>query len=300
MKMDSGTDGPARAAMTGHRADGRAGTVTMTAICPHPREEVWAALTEPARVRRWFATLDGGYTPDALLRADFGDGDFFLVRVRRVAPPRSLEFDWSFLGVGPVERIAFRLAEDGPGCLVEVTDSDPDRGEEAARSLAEGWGDFLARLRRHLDTGEDTRYGWRGEIDAVTDLPASANPLRDPDRLRVWLPLSPRSSGACRFLVGDDTVPREFEVDELRLDGDRLDFLLGVRGLPGRTRCRVTLEPRGSSGGLRLTVHHAGWRDLGLPDDEARRLRARFTAAWRDALDRARSLAVTAGRGEAG
>jgi hypothetical protein len=46
----------------------------------------------------------------------------------------------------------------------------------------------------------------------------------------------------------------------------------------------VTVRTKVTDSGVRLSVHHNGWRELGLNDAHARDLRVRFADCWVAAL----------------
>src|SRR5882672_3545883 len=60
-----------------------------------PREEVWAALTEPARLSAWIgAEVDLDLRAGGRGTARRGDGAMRRIRVETVDPPRCLVFRW--------------------------------------------------------------------------------------------------------------------------------------------------------------------------------------------------------------
>lgn len=81
-------------------------------------EDVWAALTEPDSLARWFAApvqIDlhsGGSFRLQLSEHETMDG-----RVRAVEPPRSLELDWMRDGEEP-SILRFDLSPDGDGTVL--------------------------------------------------------------------------------------------------------------------------------------------------------------------------------------
>jgi hypothetical protein len=79
----------------------------------------------------------------------------------------------------------------------------------------------------------------------------------------------------------------ELEVRSVEWDGaTNVRFVLGRDGWNAATRCTLGLAPRRS--GSLLEVHHAGFRDVGLDDGAARRLRAGAARTWIGALEQAR------------
>ena len=107
-------------------------------------EELWAAWTEPDRIARWLgAAVDGGpVTPGAEFTLVWGeDADSRVgVVVRRLEPPRLLEWEWTINGEPPtVLRVELTPAPGGTALLL-----DHSRLPSAqVAGLSAGWHDFL-------------------------------------------------------------------------------------------------------------------------------------------------------------
>ena len=77
-----------------------------------PPEQVWQALTDPDRLKKWLAVCHGSFVTigrDCTL--DFEDGEFFLCRPVRVDPPNELRYLWRWLGIGQATSVTWRLDE---------------------------------------------------------------------------------------------------------------------------------------------------------------------------------------------
>jgi uncharacterized protein YndB with AHSA1/START domain len=142
---------------------------------PHPVERVWAAITEPDQLRRWWGDGDirldlvegGRYDvvttgpaelTDAMI--EFG-AEEALERhdtVLRVDPPRL--FEHTFHGSSVVR---WELQADGDGCLLRLTHTmtAPAGPEDSAKALA-GWHTLLDLLEPLLDGAPEpwTRAHW--------------------------------------------------------------------------------------------------------------------------------------------
>ena len=59
-------------------------------------DEVWAALTEPALLERWLATATVDARPGGVVSLAFDDGHMEGGRILEFAPPRLLEYLWTF------------------------------------------------------------------------------------------------------------------------------------------------------------------------------------------------------------
>jgi uncharacterized protein YndB with AHSA1/START domain len=129
-----------------------------------PQHAVWAALTEPEHVARWFgdsAQVDlrpGG-------RMVFGwteYGDHYAV-VERVEPPGFFSYRWGHgAGVEPAAGtstlVEFTLTPAGPGTTLRVVEtgfaslngSDEERAT-AVKENTEGWAAELGELQRYAE-----------------------------------------------------------------------------------------------------------------------------------------------------
>lgn len=271
----------------------KAETVRVSIHTDREPEAVWPVLTEPERLACWFGELERPWRVGESARIGFGDGDFFDVTTTELTPPRSIGFEWRFLGLGQVARIGWTLTPlaDG-GTEVVVSDGDPTRTTAEADQLASGWLDFFSRLTAFLATGEPSRYEWRDEIDGSVDLTGSIAPLEF-DTLRRWLPISTDGFQPRWFFVVDDEGPRRFRVSDWHLDGAELTFSVEIPDADRLTGCTVTVGTvPGRAERRRLRFEHAGWRGLGLPGRQSLLLRQRFTMSWTAALRDASRLAA--------
>jgi uncharacterized protein YndB with AHSA1/START domain len=272
-----------------------AGTVRVRIRVSRAPEVAWLALTDPQRVAKWFGRMDAPWLVGRAGAIDFGDGDFFAVTATEVVDGKLVEFEWSFLGVGPAGRIRWIVNTLPTGCEVMVEDHDPNRTPAEVDQLVAGWTDFFERLQSYLETGRATRYEWREDIDGSVELPATGfRPLGE-DTIYRWLPIATDGFGPRWFFVVDDEGPRRFRVDGFTRRSDReVTFTVEVPEAATPTRCRVAVEQARS--GHRLLFSHTGWRAIGLPDGRSRLLRQRFAASWIAALQHARELAGAADR----
>ena len=127
----------------------------------HPVEEVWAALTEPPRIRDWLGRAErfelevgGAYeihweNSDAVMEAT----------ITKLEPPRLLETDSESHG-----RLRWELAADGAGCRLTliVTMDAPEHLTKAAA----GWHLHLDLMESRLDGA--TPVNW-DEDDWMSD-----------------------------------------------------------------------------------------------------------------------------------
>jgi uncharacterized protein YndB with AHSA1/START domain len=112
-------------------------TITFRRTFPHPVDEVWAAITDPDRLGKWFPTsvefavlrpgspIEFRFAQDAYPPLE---GEF-----REVQAPQELSFTWG------EDVLSFQLAEahDGDACTLTFT-VILDAADKAARDAA-GW-----------------------------------------------------------------------------------------------------------------------------------------------------------------
>jgi uncharacterized protein YndB with AHSA1/START domain len=255
-------------------------------------DAAWSALSDPTKIEKWFGDLDQPWMVARTGRIDFGDGDFFVVTATEIVEPHLIEFEWSFLGVGPINRIRWTVSARPEGAEIAVEDSDPDRTPAEADQMVAGWTDFFGRLQRFLVTGEPERYQWREDIDGSVTLPAGDFAPLETDSLYRWLPIASDGFRPRWFFTIDDEGPQRFRVEHWNLESNRLTFSVEIPNATGSTSCTVEVEATANS--TRLRFVHTGWRSLGLPDSRSRVLRRRFAAAWVTTLERAQDLAAAA------
>jgi uncharacterized protein YndB with AHSA1/START domain len=131
-----------------------------------PVERVWAVLTEPEHVGRWFgqgkpAQVD--LRPGGLMYLDHGEYGTFPVRFEKIDPPRTLSYRWASAYPGEEADdtnstlVEFTLAPDGDGTRLRLVESGfasltiPAHRQATAsfESHSAGWTEVLEGLRRH-------------------------------------------------------------------------------------------------------------------------------------------------------
>ena len=230
----------------------------------HPPEEAWKDLTDGARMTRWFADAED-LAPGAPFRFDFGDGDFFVGRVLRWEPPRSLSLSWRFMGVGPTFDVRFDLLPASGRTEVRVEDRG-SRSAADAEVLREGWTDFLARLQQFARTGERARYDWSPVIGVGSFAAGAPSAVLETLRAPRWW----EGAFGPGVSLGAQEPARQ-----------SAEFLAPSWG-GVHTRAVVTAEddPRGTY----LAVTHGGWPEL--PGEIRIAERRRVAGLWARALDR--------------
>jgi uncharacterized protein YndB with AHSA1/START domain len=111
---------------------------------PHSIEEVWAAVTTPARLEKWFPTSVefDQLRPGEPITFRFAADRFAPMggEIREVQPPTRLVFTWG------EDELTFELAESDGGDACRLSFNVAlDAAEKAARDAA-GWDDCLDML----------------------------------------------------------------------------------------------------------------------------------------------------------
>lgn len=141
----------------GRRLDGTdTHTVILRRRYDAPIDDVWDAITDPARLSRWFLPVTGDLRPGGTYQLQGNAGGEIL----RCEPPRLLAVSWFFgpRAEGDVSVVEVRLAEEG-GATTLVLDHaatvDPDRwGEFGPGAVGVGWDLALLGLWGHLSGQE--------------------------------------------------------------------------------------------------------------------------------------------------
>jgi uncharacterized protein YndB with AHSA1/START domain len=128
-----------------------------------PLARVWAAISEPAQLKEWFAEPTYPLTPggEGTLHFRFDDGSEATPPVQVVAtePPHRFAFRWRSHSADPAKSVAdqantlveITLAEEADGTRVRIVESGfealpDDVGATALRENTQGWDEVLRNL----------------------------------------------------------------------------------------------------------------------------------------------------------
>jgi uncharacterized protein YndB with AHSA1/START domain len=114
--------------------------------------DLWDAVTDPARLSRWFAPVEGDPVVGGEVVAHFDDGDVPGMRVLACDPGRSFTVAWP-MAAGATE-VDVEVRADGPSRSTLVLTHRLLPPEKAA-GYGAGWTAYLVRLRAHLAAGPD-------------------------------------------------------------------------------------------------------------------------------------------------
>lgn len=292
-----------------HIDDGTA-TITRSVRIEAPRDLVWAVLTTPEQIARWFgqtADFPDGVHPGAAGSFGWADHGAFPVRIESVDPPSAFAFTWGTpgeeIGQDNSTTATFTLSEDDGGTLLTVVESgfdtlapDAVARRAAMEDNAQGWNSELDELVAHvaaLQTGSEpladldagtlthtvlVHAGIDRTWDAVTGEIGQwwGHPTTFPDGLRTG------ALGTWEW-IGHGLFPIRVERCERPTRfGLRWGEMGGTDVPDGDALTRFTLAPAGPGATL-VTVLETGLDD---PDLAARRARLEDnTEGWRTALD---------------
>jgi uncharacterized protein YndB with AHSA1/START domain len=114
-------------------------------------EDLWDAISDPVRLRRWFTGVSG----------DLREGGRYQLEgnasgtITRCAPPRQLAVTWEYGGA--VSWVEVRLEEEAAGgarlVLEHTAEMDPHFGKYGPGAVGVGWDLSLLGLAEHLTQG---------------------------------------------------------------------------------------------------------------------------------------------------
>ena len=139
------------------------GGVRMEATDPTDAADLWSALTDPARLARWIATVDGDLRIGGDVSASFTSEWSGSVSIDVCEPPARLKVT---LGPGLDDETTIEavLTPEGEGCRLVITEvglPTPDRPYHAA-----GWAIHLEDLASELrgETAEPWKARWQALV----------------------------------------------------------------------------------------------------------------------------------------
>lgn len=163
--------------ITGDRAE-----ITGEREYPAAPQEVWSAITDPRRLGRWFAEMDGELRLGGRWTATFTGGKASGV-VSACVPGERLATSWVWAhdpADMPESRVSVRLhpTETGTRLVLEQVKQVPAIGYTA------GWHAYLVGLERHLAGTDPTEPDWNAEFTVAHAvlLRAHAKPVNRENR----------------------------------------------------------------------------------------------------------------------
>ncbi len=123
------------------RVDGRT-DVALESVYDTDPADLWAAVTEPARLARWLCEVDGDLRAGGSFRADL-DGDVATGEILVCEPPVRLHLTWCF-GDDPPTLIVVELAP--VGARTRLTMQERGVPDADAAGFGAGWQAYLEVL----------------------------------------------------------------------------------------------------------------------------------------------------------
>lgn len=126
-------------------------------------EELWSAVTEPARLERWLGATEIDLRRGGRVLIRFGDDESQTVRgvVSEAAPPHRLEYTWTYPGE---DESILRLELEAQGDAALLVLDHRRLAARAAAGYGAGWHSYLDALERSL-AGEE--HDWQARFEAV-------------------------------------------------------------------------------------------------------------------------------------
>ncbi|MBV9040732.1 MAG: SRPBCC family protein [Acidimicrobiia bacterium] len=136
-------------------------------VYPHPIEEVWDAITNPARIAKWWLPFD------ADIELDLRPGGKYELRAKG---PEAMEISWTVVRVEPPTlfehthsdiggNIRWMLHDEGGATRLELVQTPADRNAVIEMGFIVGLHMSLDRLGRDLDGVADNPWDW--DVEAV-------------------------------------------------------------------------------------------------------------------------------------
>lgn len=118
-----------------------------------PRQSVWAAITEPDQIARWFGTgAELDLRPGGVGTLSWENlGVTTSITVEAVDPPSRFAYRWRSNRGGPTTLVEFRLEEIPNGTRLTLVESGfTQLGEDSWQGNEYGWDEELGELRAFL------------------------------------------------------------------------------------------------------------------------------------------------------
>jgi uncharacterized protein YndB with AHSA1/START domain len=112
--------------------------------------DLWAALTEPERLARWFAPVHGDLREGGHFTIHFDDNDVPDCRLASCDRPRRYSWEWSHSSHTSLVTVA--VAPAGTGARLHLTHTR--LAVSQAPDYAAGWEVYVRRLAEFLSGGE--------------------------------------------------------------------------------------------------------------------------------------------------
>ena len=210
---------------------GEARVVSLVRTYDATTEDLWDAVTNPARIPRWFLPVSGELRPGGHYQLEGNAGG----TIERCDPPRGFSITWEFGGSLSWVEVQLAALADG-GTRLELAHvvlvADDDKWDQfGPGAVGVGWDLALRGLGRHLQSGR--------QLD-----PAAAQAWSVSDEGRMPYHRPPLSKELLRGETSEQELPLE---EEFWLWREGVSLICGRAMLVDRARQEAVL-----AGGRRL------------------------------------------------
>lgn len=157
--------GAPRVAASMHRLDEGTGAVRVHSRFATTPEDLWQAITDPARLARWIAVVEGDLRVGGVVHQRYTSGWEGDSVIEVCDPPRELVIAGTDEEYGLTTRLTARITPDGEGAILHVEDAGLPLDD--VHFHAGGWQvhleDLVLLLERDLDSTD-----WRGRWEERT------------------------------------------------------------------------------------------------------------------------------------
>ena len=133
--------------------DPKRGTIRLEHRYAHPPSRVWRALTDPARVARWWAPGDIRAEVGHRFEMDMGQWGMQACEVLAVEPDRLFRYRFAISTLDTI--ITWELQAEGSGTRLTLThegfDLDSPMGRSAFEGMKPGWPGILQRIEAAIE-----------------------------------------------------------------------------------------------------------------------------------------------------
>jgi uncharacterized protein YndB with AHSA1/START domain len=169
---DSPTGNPSRITSTMHRVDDTHGSLRVSSRFSTTPDDLWDAITNPVRLARWIARVEGELRVGGKIHATYTSGWEGDSIIEQCQAPETLVISTTE-DDGSVARLTAQIAGDGDGAILTIEDSGLTLPELHFHTA--GWGIHLEDLIGLLERDENST-NWRERWEAA--LPeAAARPI---------------------------------------------------------------------------------------------------------------------------
>lgn len=151
--------------------------IALSRVFDAPTDRVWAAVSDPEEIPRWFLPVSGDLRTGGTYQLDGNAGGRILV----CEPPRSYSITWEF--DGSLSWVDVGVVDEAGGARLDLIHDAPVAGDEHWRAFGAGaggigWEMGWIGLATYLATGQavdpEEFAAWAGSADGLSFVPGSS------------------------------------------------------------------------------------------------------------------------------